>query len=218
MILGNWRDDDYLLRFFEGESNSGSGGDSGNGGGGSGDGGSSSGGAGGAGSGNSGASGGDGDDDDDFDPKAAKDLIRTLRKSERDLKKSVTNLQGKVSEFENANKSDLEKAQQRADAAEKRASELEAKVKAAEIRGAVADAARSSGAIYPDDVYALIQDKIEIGAEGSPSNVQDLIKDLRTSRPALFGRPSNGDGASGKGRTPQSDDVNTMIRRAAGRA
>lgn len=137
-----------------------------------------------------------------------------------DLKAAAQRLE----EIEAANKSDLEKAQTRADEAEKRAEQAQNRANDALRRAAVMSAATTAGAIDADAVIAMLdQDAVTIGDDGQVTGAEEAVKALLESKPYLVGT-SNGEpvkksvadggqrGAGGDGRPTQltRDDISTM--------
>lgn len=188
--------------------------DEGEGGGGGGDGG---------GSGNGGGGGGDTKPEwasefgDKFDPDRAWNTIKTLREAERTLKRERDQHKRKADELEGKDATESEKLAKRLSDLEAENGALKTAQQTAIIRDAVADAARQEGAVYPEDIYRLLDsDAIEV-EDGKVKNAAKLVTALKASRPALFGN-SSADG--NKGRQQQgadSGDMNAMLRRAAGR-
>lgn len=210
-MRGYW--DRFLATRFTNDDGSG-----GSGGGSGGDGGDDKGGSGG------GGDGGKGGDTppwgDEFKPEQAWATITNLRKSERELKSAVRTLTTKVEAFETKDKTESEKLQDANTKLADRVKELEGRERAGSLRSQVAEEAKKAGAIYPDDVYALVQEDLEVSDEGKARNASEVVKTLKASRPQLFGRANGADGNAGRGgSTPTgSVDINSMIRRASGHA
>ncbi len=154
---------------------------------------------------------------ENFDRDRAWNTIKQLRDAERTLKREKTQLTGKVSEYEKGQLTATEKLQKELDELKGRNEALERAQTTAIIRDAVADAARQEGAVYPEDIYRLLDsDAIEV-EDGKVKNAAKLVTALKAARPALFGN-SSADGQ--KGRQQQGadgGDMNSLIRRAAGR-
>lgn len=142
------------------------------------------------------------------------DEAKKLRSESASLRKRLKEAEAAVQKFEMQNQTEAEKREAALAAAEERASTAESRYRKAVGRAAVAEEASKSGAISPKAIHALIQDAIEFDDEGSPTNVAALVEKLRTEEPALFRTPS-ADG--GKGAPATSQDMNALIRRAAGR-
>lgn len=106
----------------------------------------------------------------------------------------------KFDEQEAANKSDLDKANARAEAAEKAAVAAKATVQDALKRVAVTTAAMKANAVDPDAVFALLdQSKVTVADDGTVTGVDDAVKSLLESKPYLVGNqtPPPGGGADG---------------------
>lgn len=156
---------------------------------------------------------------DTFDADKAYNLIKTLRSNERSLARAKKDLEDKSKEREDAEKSELQKLQE----AHKTLTDELAGLKGAEKRRTVASAisaeAGKQGAIYPDDIFRLIDESdIDLTDEGKVKNAEKLVTNLKTARPALFGKAPGADGGPGRGNGGGSaTGMNDLIRQAAGR-
>jgi len=119
-----------------------------------------------------------------------------------------------------AAKSELQKALDRAEAAEKARDEGLSQVKAYQLRLATVEAARRLGFRNPEIAHRLVQaDSVEYTAEGAPKNIDNLLTKIAESDPYLVnGKPGSPDLGGGPRGTPPGPDINGMIRRATGRA
>lgn len=154
---------------------------------------------------------------DKFDPDRAWNTIKTLREAERTLKRERDGHKREADGLKEASKSEADKLADRLTALEAENGALKTAQQTAIIRDAVADAARQEGAVYPDDIYKLLDSAAIEVEDGKVKNAAKLVTALKTSRPALFGN-SSADG--NKGRQQQGadgGDMNTLLRRAAGR-
>ncbi len=115
------------------------------------------------------------------------------KKAERDLKSAQTRL----SELEGRDKSDVERLTGERDAAAKRATDTETRLRDANARSAVADAAGKVNAISTRAVYAMIRADLEFDDDGDPTNVDALIKQAQKDEPSLF-RAAAGSGDGGR--------------------
>lgn len=119
-----------------------------------------------------------------------------------------------------AAKSELQRATDRAEAAEKARDEALKAHRGLSIRLATVEAARRLGFRNPEIAHRLISDsEIEYADSGEPKNIDALLTKIATSDPYLVngapqGRPDLGGGP--RGGTP-GPDMNTLLRRAAGR-
>lgn len=86
------------------------------------------------------------------------------------------------------------------------------------MRLATLEAASRLGFRNPDIAYRLIdRAAVEFAGDGTPKNVERLLSDIAKSEPYLVGATSDFGGGP-RGTPPPTSDVNTLIRRAAGRA
>lgn len=159
---------------------------------------------------------GDGDSGEEDDEltglKTALDKERTDRKAAqkdlRALKKQIADLE-KGGNGEGDEKS-LEEAVKRAETAE-------ARLRDANARVAITDAATKAGASNVKAVLRYVMSDVEFDENGNPVDIEDLIESAKEEVPQLFtpARTPSADG--GKGRTVSNQDMNSLIRRAAGR-
>lgn len=122
----------------------------------------------------------------------------------------------RLAEIEAANQSELERAQARLVELEKQASEATARARDASLRSAVVAEAARKNVVDPDAAYALLdRSSLEIGDDGSVSNVAEAMESLLQAKPYLVGgtqtRGSADLGARGSS-VPQisRDDLKSM--------
>lgn len=164
------------------------------------------------------ATGADGDQADLGDKgKRAIDRERERAETaERELKATKLRLRT----FEDRDKTDAERSQDRiADLEARLEDELVARTEA-QLERATHTAARKLGFRNPDIAYRLIAPaEVDFAEDGTPKNVEQLLKDLVKSDPYLVGAggpPDSGLGPRGAPAGP-SVDMNTIIRQATGR-
>jgi len=135
------------------------------------------------------------------------------RKAERDLKA----LQAKVAEFENKDKTETERSQAAQKAAEERATAAENRLRAANARVAITEAAQKANATSTRLVMALITPDLEYDDNGEPTNINALIAQAKKDEPSLFrAAQGSGDGGKGQDKAPKTD-INAALRHLAGR-
>lgn len=122
-------------------------------------------------------------------PKETQDEIRKLRRESAGLRT-------KVQQFEDANKTELQKREDAIKAADGRASAAERRLQDANARSAVTDAATKANAISTRAVYALIRADLDFDDDGEPTNVSALIAQAKKDEPSLF-RAAAGSGDGG---------------------
>lgn len=124
------------------------------------------------------------------------------RKNEALAKQNAT-AAAKLAKIEEASKSELERAQAAAAEADQRAKAAEERIARALTKAAVSAAAAKAGAIDADAVLALLPpDAVTVDGDDI-KGVDEAIKQLRESKPYLFGKPKPAPGSADGGR--QSD-------------
>lgn len=172
-------------------------------------------GSGGAGGGSEGGSGGEGGNQqqaqkpawaaefgDNFDPERAWETISNLRRVEKQLNRTNTDLSKKVEAFEAAGQTELEKAQAAINTLTEENRLLKESAQRAAVKGQIAELARAAGAHAPDDVYALLDaSAIQQDDDGKVTNGQSLINALKQQKAYLFRPGGRVDAGAGRDRT-----------------
>jgi DNA-binding GntR family transcriptional regulator len=117
---------------------------------------------------------------------------------------------------EDAEKSELAKAQERASELEKRLAEAAEKQKALSTLSDITAKAARLGIVDPDAAYKLLnRSAIEYGDDGVPTNTEALLVALLKEKPYLAG---SGSSAMNPGKTSdnQNDPILSAARKAAG--
>ncbi len=155
-------------------------------------------------------SGGEGPDDDDNkpDPKAGTagddktftqaDVDRIVQERLARAPKAPADYDdlkakaGKFDELEAANATELEKAQKRAEAAEKAAADAVDRARQSDLRSAVIAEATKAGAVDPVAVFSLLKkDAVTVGDDGQVTNADPAVKELLELKPYLVGTASS---------------------------
>ena len=132
----------------------------------------------------------------------------------RKLRKENATARKRLDDYENANKTEIEKRDDALKAADQRATAAEQRLQDANARSAVTDAATKANAISTRAVYALIRSDLEFDDAGEPTNVGALLKAAQKDEPSLF-RASNGSGDGGAGGDPNAKpDLNALLRQS----
>jgi hypothetical protein len=153
----------------------------------------------------------------DSQPTGFDALPPETQKEIRALRKEAASYRKKVEDYENANRTDLEKRDLAVKAAEERATALETKLRDMSARSAVTEAATKANAISSRAVFALIRSDLEFDDDGEPTNVDALIKAAIKDEPSLFkAAAGSGDGGVGSGTTGKQD-LNALFRAGLGR-
>lgn len=157
----------------------------------------------------------DGSQDDDaswdgeFDPERAKRTIEKLRPFEKQAKKLERDLQAaqkKIEEYENANKSELERLQ-----AERDKLKAENDAAQAEIRAARATLALTDAGVKPKHAE-LLAGRIPAEAFESDGDLTKAVNSLKKEFPDLFRAVAGSADGGASGKTPEPTDMNALIR------
>lgn len=131
------------------------------------------------------------------EPGKAMETIQKLRAFERGeqlprkVSKQIEELQSKLKEFEDRDKSEGERLSGRVSELEAELAKREEALKGLTVERVFSAAAAKAGALYPDDTAKLVNlSKAEYDDDGQLKNAEALIEELKASRPALFGKGS----------------------------
>ncbi len=151
----------------------------------------------------------------DSQPTGFDALPPETQKEIRALRKESASYRKRAEEYENANKTELQKRDDALKAADARATAAEQRLRDANARSAVTDAATKANATSTRAVYHLIRSDLEFDDEtGEPTNVAALLKGAQRDEPSLF-RASNGSGDGGAGGDPNAKpDLNALLRQS----
>jgi len=152
------------------------------------------------------------------DPKTVNDLPEWAQREIREARKEAAGFRTQLQKIEDRDKTDLQKATDRAAELERLHGETVTQLQQERAERLVTAAAGKANAVRPDAVYRLIRDTLEY-EDGKPTNVDAAIKAARTEYPELF-RSAAGSGDGGKGADTPKDknqQLNDFIRQAAAR-
>jgi hypothetical protein len=152
---------------------------------------------------------------------AGKAALQAERKARRDAERAAKSLQEELDGLRQASMSEQERALEaaRAEARAEALAEATGRLVRAEIRSAAA-----SRLADPDDAFRFIDmNAIEVDDDGNVNreSLTSALDELLTSKPYLSNAAQRvgGDADAGaRGTAPASVDMNSLIRRAAGRA
>lgn len=120
--------------------------------------------------------------------------------------------QQQVQTFQQQNETEQERQQREAQEAQERLERLEAENRALKVGTAIRTAAADAKAFNPDLIASMLDAKVTLDDKGQPTNLQDLLKDLRQSDPYLFKRADqNGGEGTGQESAP-TGNMNDVIR------
>lgn len=114
------------------------------------------------------------------------------------------------------NETDAERQQREAQERQERLDALEKENRTLKVGSAIRSAASEAKAFNPDLIASMLDARVTLDDEGKPSNLQDLLKELRQSDPYLFKRGADANGGDGGGQEAQpATSMNDVIRNAA---
>jgi hypothetical protein len=122
------------------------------------------------------------------------------------------NFQQQVQTFQQQNESEQERATREAAERQERLEALERENRDLKVGAAIRTAAEGAKAFNPALIASMLDGKVTLDDKGQPTNLQDLLKDLRQSDPYLFKRAdANGGEGTGQEQAP-TGTMNDVIR------
>lgn len=122
-----------------------------------------------------------------------------------------------LTEAQRANETAEQTAQREAQEAEQERERLRQENRTLKVGAALTSAATDAKAFNPARVAEMLDAKVELDDDGKPTNVAQLLKDLRKSDPYLFKRASQdggeGNGGDGAPTGTMNDTIRSMARR-----
>lgn len=140
----------------------------------------------------------------------ARDQAARYRTERNTVRDQFTNLQQQHETAEQRAAREQQERDQAAQAERERLTTLETENRA--LRAAAAIATAATGAHNPDVVARMIGPQVTYDDQGQPTNVQDLVANLRQSDPYLFRRTSADAGAGGGEGNQTPPSMNDWIR------
>lgn len=136
-------------------------------------------------------------------------------------RKESEKLAKQLKAYEDRDKTDSEKKDGRIAELERELETARASQREANLRVEAIETAGKLGFRDPDLAYRLVKSDVDFADDGTPRNLEKLLGDAAKTHPYLVAVKGGGDTGLGPRGAPvssESQDVNTMIRRAAGRA
>lgn len=167
--------------------------------------------------GDSSAQAADGDDGQSSSESISLDEARKLRSENQTLRKRLKPLEEAEQKRADADKTATERIAE----LERLNAEHERERSDWQTREAVTRSATKLGFVDPVDAIALLdRSAIELDDNGAPKNIDKLLTGLLTAKPYLggAGRPTGSADGGNRGAPAAAEDMNTRLRRAAGRA
>lgn len=149
------------------------------------------------------------------------DALAIAREEAIAERKKRQEFEERVKKLEDEKLSDTERREKRTQELEAKNAQLEERLRQREMADAFEAAGRKAGARVPRDVWRLVETgDVEFDDKtGRITNADKLVGKLKTARPEHF-LPAGGRGTADGGPrppAPQGEDMNSMIRRMAGR-
>ena len=147
---------------------------------------------------------------------AGKAALAEERKARRDAEKQLKAMQAQLQAFEDANKTEAQKAADAATQAQQQAETYRARYEGMVVRTAVTDAAVAAKAIDTATVYALVRDDVSLDDDGNPVGVDKAITALAKSKPFLFNQTPAGTRDVSAGSSYPLNDGDSLTRALLG--
>lgn len=119
-------------------------------------------------------------------PSPSDAALGAERKARRDAEKALSEARSQLAALADKDKSELQRATERAEAAEKAANEATTRWQAAAKTTAIITAATAANAIDADAVAALIGSQITVTDTGDVEGVDTALTQLQANKPHLF--------------------------------
>lgn len=150
---------------------------------------------------------------------AGKRALDAERKAARDAAKRVKDLEAQLKTYEDANKSETDKLNERATAAEKQLADLTARHHDVLKTHAIHAAAVQADSTDPETVALYLSGVVDVDDDGQVIGVDKAITDLAARKPHLFRTTPAGARDAGAKGTPtalNSDALTNALRAAVG--
>lgn len=149
--------------------------------------------------------------------KAASNAAATAAR--RDAEKVAKDLQTKLSAIEGSTKTEAEKLAARLKVLEDDNASKTARLRDRDAESIVTKAATKAGAPDADVVYRYLRSDIQFDDDGKPTNVAELLRELKEDKPSLFKKtagPADAGGGNGSKPTDNSDWVRGALQSRRG--
>lgn len=153
--------------------------------------------------------------------EGGKRALAEERRSAAKWKADAEKAQAELAKLQQASLTDSEKRDQRLAELERKEALWEVERQDWQTRESVTNAALRLGFADPVDAYSLVdRAALDFDEQGRPTNVTKLLTDLIAAKPYLAGsnRPGGSFDGGPRGAPATGNDMNDMIRRAAGRS
>ena len=150
------------------------------------------------------------------DPAAVLAALERANAEAARFRRELAQAQQRIKGFEDEKLSESQRLANQVQELESKLQQAEARARDQALRTEVSSIATKLGFLNPGVAHRLIdQSQVEYDGE-RPKNLEHLLKDLLKSEPYLA-RTGSADGGSGRRGGSGQNDMNTLIRQAAGR-
>jgi predicted RNase H-like nuclease (RuvC/YqgF family) len=155
--------------------------------------------------------------DEGLSVEALQRKVTELEKDNRSYRQAAKQREAAEKAKTEAEMSESERLASRVEELERQLTDREQRAREQSLRLASMTSAQRLGYRNPDIAYRLLDTSaIEFGEDGTPTNVEQMLTALAKSDPYLLVATDFGGGQRGAS-AAQGTDMNTLIRRAAGR-
>lgn len=157
--------------------------------------------------------------DDDGEEPSAEGLKRALeaeRQQRKQFERQLREAQRKAAAADSATLSEQERLTKRLAELEAKEREWETERRETRLKERTVAALEGARAKSPARVYRLLRPDLELDDDGEPRNLAAVLRTTKQEFPELF-YATNGSADGGAGTGGVEQDMNVMIRRAAGR-
>jgi hypothetical protein len=157
--------------------------------------------------------------------EAGKKALESERQARKEAESKLTGLEKRIKEFEDRDKSEGEKTQERLAELERERDDARRELEETKLSIEVQAEAAKAGAKYPDAIVRFVNPAdVDRDKDGKAKNLEALIGSVRERYPDLFrARAGRGDASGGNregdtgGNSDEGSDMSARIRRAAGK-
>ena len=143
---------------------------------------------------------------------ALRSYLETIQKDLSETRQEAARYRTERNTLQQAQETEAERIQREAAERDERLRTLEEENRALKVNGLVETAAKEAKAHNPATVVRMLASQVELGEDGKPKNLTDLLTALRQSDPYLFKRQNNNAGDGQGDDDTGTSDMNSLIR------
>jgi len=135
-----------------------------------------------------------------------KGALARERDAAKALKKDLRDAVKRLSDLENAGKPELERVTEERDALAKELASVTGMVRESTAKELVFNQAQKAGAPKPGTIWRIVKHDLEYDDDGAVTNLDAVLRDLKTESPEMFRAVGPADSASGAGSPARGGD------------